>query len=81
MAEFSFEPIRVNSLAPGGDCVVGSFDEIGAFILLKVDLSRRSTAHWFTVRRDLALARKGDRQNEVYEAFRQALSNEGWLTS
>jgi hypothetical protein len=79
MTDFRFEPIRVSALAPGGECVLGSFDEIGAFILMKVDLRRRSTAHWFAVRRDLALARKGGKRGEVYEAFRTALAKEGWL--
>jgi hypothetical protein len=35
MGEFIFEPIEVNSTAPGGACVLRTFDDVGAFILMR----------------------------------------------
>jgi hypothetical protein len=32
MGEFNFEPIIVNSSAPGGACTLRTFDDIGTFI-------------------------------------------------
>ena len=46
MGEFKFEPIRVNSTAPGSASVLRTFDDIGAFILLNVDIPQRQTRHW-----------------------------------
>jgi hypothetical protein len=80
LAEFFFEPIKVNGSAPGGACVIQSFDNIGTFILLHVDIRRRLLPHWQAVRRDLVQARFGARRAEVHRAMREALSKEGWLT-
>jgi hypothetical protein len=54
---FIFEPIAVNANAPGGACVLRTFDDIGAFILTRVDFPRRKAAHWVAVRQDLLQAR------------------------
>lgn len=79
MGEFSFEPIRVNSNAPGGARIMRTFDDIGAFILIKVDIPRRtSPPHWHAVRRDLAQARSGERQAEVHHVLQLALAQKGW---
>lgn len=77
--DFSFQPIAVNNTAPGGACVLSSFDDIGAFILNRVDLSLGLRAHWSAVRRDLIQARFGARRAEVHRAMREALLAEGWL--
>ena len=79
MSEFKFEPIEVNSTAPGGACVVRTFDDIGTFILNRVDIPRRLSPHWHAVRQDLAQARFGARRAEVHKAMRDALTEEGWL--
>jgi hypothetical protein len=78
MREFKFEPIEVNSTAPGGACVLRTFDDIGAFTL-RTDIPRLSP-HWHAVRQDLAQARFGARKAEVHAAMREALAAEGWLT-
>jgi hypothetical protein len=80
MREFKFEPIEVNSNAPGGACVLRTFDDIGAFILTNVDLQRRQTGYWRVVRTDLMQARFGARRAEVHAAARDALAQEGWLS-
>jgi hypothetical protein len=41
MGEFNFEPIIVDSSAPGGACTLRTFDDIGTFILNRVDVPRR----------------------------------------
>jgi hypothetical protein len=64
MREFKFEPIEVNSTAPGGAGVLRTFDDIGAFILNRVDIPRRLAPHWHAVRQDLAQARFGARREE-----------------
>ena len=46
MGDFKFEPIKVNASAPGGACVLRTFDDVGAFILRDVEISRRKLAHW-----------------------------------
>jgi hypothetical protein len=79
LAEFIFEPIKVNSSAPGGECVLLTFDDIGAFILLNVEIPRRLLPHWRAVRQDLVQARFGVQRAEVHRAMRAALSEEGWL--
>ena len=79
MDEFSFEPIRVNSNAPGGACVLRTFDDVGAFILTQVDVPRCQSRHWQAVRQDLSQARFGARRAEVHRAMRDALAEEGWL--
>jgi hypothetical protein len=79
MREFNFDPIEVNSAAPGGACTLRTFDEIGAFILSAVELPRRLSPHWNAVRRDLVQARFGARRAEVHQAMREALAAEGWL--
>jgi hypothetical protein len=79
MSEFIFEPIKVNENAPGGACVLRTFDDIGAFILIKVDVERGRTPYWYSVRQDLLQARFGARRAQVHEAMRYALWAEGWL--
>jgi hypothetical protein len=79
MGEFIFEPIGVNASAPGGECVLRTFDDVGAFILIQVEVSRRKLPHWQAVRQDLAQARFGARRAETHSAMRKALANEGWL--
>jgi hypothetical protein len=79
MSEFKFEPIKVNSTAPGGACVLRTFDDVGAFVLLNVGISRRKSQCWQTVRQDLSQARFGARRAEVHKAIRDALAEEGWL--
>jgi hypothetical protein len=79
MNEFVFEPIEVNADAPGGARVVRSFDDIGAFILNSVDLTRRLSERWQAVRQNLIQARFGARRAEVHAAMRKALAAEGWL--
>jgi hypothetical protein len=79
MADFVFEPIRVNEHAPGGACVLQTFGDVGAFILTKVDITRRLAPHWVAVRRDLIQARFGARCAVVHQAMRDALLAEGWL--
>jgi len=76
---FIFEPISVNANAPEGACVLRTFDDIGAFILTKVDIPRRKAAHWVAVRQDRLQARFGARRAEVHQAMRDALMEEGWL--
>jgi hypothetical protein len=79
LAQFIFEPIRVNANAPHGACVLRTFDDIGAFILLHVDIPHRLSPHWQAVRQDLIQARSGARRAEVHAATREALLAEGWL--
>jgi hypothetical protein len=81
MREFKFEPLKVNSTAPGGACVFRTFDDIGTFILNKVDLQRRQTGYWQIVRQDLMQARFGARRAEVHAAMREALLAKEWLAS
>ena len=76
---FKFQPIAVNENAPGGACVIRTFDDVGAFILNKVDVQRRMAPHWGAVRQDLSQARFGARRAEVHLAMRDALMEEGWL--
>jgi len=79
MSEFNFEPINVNASAPGGACILRTFDDIGAFVLIRVDLPRRISGPWQIVRTDLAQTRFGARRAEVHAAMREALAAEGWL--
>jgi hypothetical protein len=79
MREFGFEPIRINSRAPGGERVLTTFSDIGEFILTSVDVPYRLSPHWNAVRRDLVQARFGARRREVHQAMRDALAMEGWL--
>jgi hypothetical protein len=79
MGDFLFEPINVNSSAPRGECVLRTFDDIGAFILINVNVQRRQMGLWQAVRQDLAQARFGARRAQVHAATRDALSAEGWL--
>ena len=79
MAEESFEPIRLNAKAPGGERVLKSFDDIGAFILMRVELRFRELPWWQAVRKELPQARFGVRQKETHAAMRAALWEEGWL--
>jgi hypothetical protein len=75
----TFEPIRLNARAPGGERVLKSFDDIGAFILMRVELRFRELPWWQVVRKDLAQARLGVRQKQTHAAMRNALWEEGWL--
>jgi hypothetical protein len=76
---FKFQPIIVNQGAPGGTCILRTFDDISIFILTKVDIKHRLAPHWTEVRQNLIQARFGSRRREVHEAMRQALVIEGWL--
>jgi hypothetical protein len=78
-SDFKFEPIAVNANAPGGACVLETFDDIASFILIKVDVKQRIAPHWAAVRRDLIQARFGARRMEVHQATCRALMEEGWL--
>jgi hypothetical protein len=64
MADENFEPIRLNAKAPGGERVLKSFDDIGAFILMRVETNFRKLPWWQAVLKDLPQARlapaKGD---------------------
>jgi hypothetical protein len=79
MGEFHFEPIRVFVSTPGCECVLKTFDDVGAFILNNVDVPRRKSPCWEAVRQDLAQARFGVRRAAVHSAMRRALAEEGWL--
>jgi hypothetical protein len=79
MGYFVFEPIHVNANAPGGACVLRTFADVGAFILIAVDAPHRLSPHWNAVRGDLVQARFGARRAEVHKAMRDALAAEGWL--
>jgi hypothetical protein len=79
MADKNFEPIRLNAKAPGGERVLKSFDDIGAFILMRVETNFRELPWWQAVRKDLPEARFGARQRETHAAMRAALAEEGWL--
>jgi hypothetical protein len=79
MGKFHFEPIRVIVSTPGCECVLKTFDDVGAFILNNVDVSRRRSPRWEAVQQDLAQARFGVRRAEVHSAMRRALAEEGWL--
>jgi hypothetical protein len=75
----TFEPIRLNARAPRGERVLKSFDDIGAFILMRVELRFRELPWWQAVRKELAQARFGARQKDTHAAMRDALWEEGWL--
>ena len=79
MNQFIFEPIRVNSNAPGGACILRTFDDVGAFIINNVDTKNRRSRHWQAVQQDLVQARFGARRAEAHAALRHALFVEGWL--
>jgi hypothetical protein len=79
MDDFVFEPIRVNERAPGGERILRSFDDIGAFILTSVDVTLRQSQWWRALRKELPQVRFGARHGEAYEAARRALMEEGWL--
>jgi hypothetical protein len=79
MGAFRFQPIAVNASAPGGACVLRTFDDVGAFILTKVDVPSRLAPHWVAVHQDLVQARFGARRAEAHQAMRDALTEEGWL--
>jgi hypothetical protein len=59
--------------------VLKSFDDIRAFILMRVEMSFRELPWWQAVRKDLPQARFGARQKETHAAMRAALAEEGWL--
>ena len=76
---FVFQPIRVRANAPEGACVIRTFDDVGAFILAKVKVTRRMAPHWVAVRQNLIQARFGARRAEVHQAVLDALAAEGGL--
>jgi hypothetical protein len=76
VANQNFEPIRLNAQAPGGERVL---DDIGAFILMRVEPNFRNLPWWQAVRQDLPQARFGARQRETHAAMRAALAEEGPL--
>jgi hypothetical protein len=59
--------------------VLRTFDDVGGFILNKVDLPRRLSPRWNAVRQDRPQARFGARRTEVHQAMRDAFAAEGWL--
>ena len=79
MDQFIFEPIGVNSDAPGGACILRTFDDVGAFILNNADTKNRRLAHWQAVLQHLPQARFGARRAEAHAAMRDALFVKGWL--
>ena len=48
MDQFIFEPIGVNSNAPGGACILRTFDDVGAFILNNVDTKQDAGYQYYT---------------------------------
>jgi hypothetical protein len=79
MAEEVFEPIKLNANAPGGERVLRSFDDIRAFILMRVEIRFRELPWWQAVRKELPQTRFGARQKETHAAMRVALWEERWL--
>jgi hypothetical protein len=79
MKDENFEPIRLNAQAPGGERVLRTFNDIGTFVLVHVEMRFRELPRWLAVRKDLPQARFGARQKETHAAMRAALSEEGWL--
>jgi hypothetical protein len=79
MADKNFEPIRLNAKAPGGERVLKGFDDMGAFILMRVEMNFRELPWWQAVQKDLPQARFGARQKETHAAIRVAPAEEGWL--
>jgi hypothetical protein len=79
MAEEVFEPIKLNAKAPGGERVLRSFDDIRAFILMRVEIRFRELPWWQAVRKELPQTRFGARQKETHAAMRAALWEERWL--
>jgi hypothetical protein len=79
MVAFNFEPILVNSSAPGRGRVLRTFDDIALFISDALGTSRRQSRHWQAVLQDLSQARFGARRAEVHAVMRDALAQEGWL--
>ena len=79
MDQFIFEPIEVNSSAPGGACLLRTFDDVGTFILKKMETHNCRSRHWQAVQQDLIQARFGARRAEAHGAMRHALFVEGWL--
>jgi hypothetical protein len=79
MVAINFEPILVNSSAPGGARVLRTFDDVAAFISDALDTPRRQSSRWESVLRDLSQARFGARRAEAHAAMRAALAAEGWL--
>jgi hypothetical protein len=67
----------VTANAPGWACVLRTFRDVGAFILIAVDPSRRLSPLRNAVREDLVQARFGARRVEVHQAMRDALAAEG----
>jgi hypothetical protein len=76
---FKFEPIAVGEAAPGGTCVLRTFDDIETFLFSQIHQGHRIAPHWAAVRQHLHEARLGARRPEVHEAMRYALAVEGWL--
>jgi hypothetical protein len=79
MPEESFEPITLNGKAPGGERVLKSFDDVAAFILMRVELRFRELPWWQAIRKEIPQARFGARGKEAHAAMRAALAEEGWL--
>jgi hypothetical protein len=79
MRDFKFEPIEVNSTAPGRERVLRTFEDIAAFVVDALDTPRRQSTRWLAIQADLFRARFGTRRAEVQQATRDALAAEGWL--
>ena len=80
MVDRNYEPIRLNTKAPGGERALKSFDDVAAFMLVHVDWTFRRQPWWQAVRTELPQARFGGRQMEAHAAMRAALSEEGCLS-
>jgi hypothetical protein len=65
-ADANFEPIRLNAKASGGERVLNSFDDIVAFILMRVKIRFRELPWRQAVREDFP------RQKETHAAMRAA---------
>jgi hypothetical protein len=83
MGQFNFEPIIVNSSAPGGACVLRTYDDIGAFIQSNVEIPRLLSQHWQAVRQDLiqAASELDKRKSTRLPATRSWLRDGSWSRS
>jgi hypothetical protein len=53
---FKFEPIAINEAAPGGACVLRTFDDIDTFVASQIHQGHRIAPHWGAVRQHLQAA-------------------------
>jgi hypothetical protein len=80
--DYIFLPITIKDAAPGGACVLRSFEDVDAFVTTDVAPGHRVAPHWKAVRLSLMKIWFGDgHAAEAHEATRYALGVEGWLDS